>query len=152
MEATTHTRQPRFDAPDDAAEAYELVKNLIFDQVHKFRRKFGGDVDELVGEANLAFMKGHTQYMSGHRAGGAEHDAYHVEIRRWVWFELFDAMRTRLSRKSQVGMVAAGDHVYDFADTTFDSVVWAADMGDDARMAVNMVLEPPLCVAYRAAR
>ena len=93
-------------APTDPGDGYALVKNLIFDQVHKFRGRFGGEFDDLVGEAHVAFMKGHTQVLTGATATGLPITApYATEIRRWVWYELFDAMRTRVRRQKAAPMV-----------------------------------------------
>lgn len=140
--------------PTDAGTAYETVRPLIFDQIYKFKARFGGDLDELEGEANLAFMKGHTQYIGGTRPNGKPiENAYHVEIRRWVWFELFDAMRQRVDQKRRYGTPeAVGDLAYTFEDTCFDAVAFARHLDDDARTVLQLVLDPPICVVVKAER
>lgn len=40
-----------------ATLAHEDVELLIYDTVHKIRRRHGGDFDDLVGEANLIFSR-----------------------------------------------------------------------------------------------
>ena len=133
------------DAPIDANTGYNLVKGLIFDQVYKFRTRYGGDVEELTSEANLAFMKGHTQFIQGTRPNGKPLDTpYATEIRRWVWFELFDAMRARLQQKSQMTMVPYDDALaFPEKLPDFDIIAWTDGMGTDARHAVELVLNPP---------
>ncbi|MBU1067226.1 hypothetical protein KKE60_05535 [Patescibacteria group bacterium] len=132
------------DAPVDPAEGYELVRNLIFDQVHKFSRRYGGDFDELVGEANLAFVKGHNQFITGMRPSGKPFDTtYATEIRRWVWFELFDAMRTRLQRQARAQMISVGDMDYPVQSFEFDVTDWAAGLSSDASYVVELLLDPP---------
>ncbi len=133
------------DAPIDAGTGYELVKGLIFDQVYKFRRRYGGDVEELTSEAHLAFMKGHTQFVTGTRPNGKPLDApYATEIRRWVWFELFDAMRARIQQEQRATVVPYDDSLA-FPDRLpdFDIITWTDGMSDDARRAVALVLDPP---------
>jgi hypothetical protein len=131
--------------PHDPNDAYELVRNLVFHQVHKFRRRYGGEFDELVCEANLAFVKGHAQFTTGKTATGKTiTDPYATEIRRWVWYEMFDAMRTRLRRKAIAPMVAIKEG-QEFPDRLpeWDVSSWAAELGPDARLAVELVLNPP---------
>ncbi len=87
----------------ETAAAYETVRSLIYYQIHKFHNSFGGDIEEIEGEAHLAFMKGHIQFKKGVRPNGEKLDTeYHTEIRLWVWFELFDAMRVRTNRNNIV--------------------------------------------------
>lgn len=43
-------------------ETYMEVRNLIFKTVHSFRAKYGGDLEELMADANTHFMKAHRTY------------------------------------------------------------------------------------------
>lgn len=146
MQAATTAQTPAT-TPHDANQAYELVSNLIFDQVHKFFRRFGGDFDELVGEANLAFVTGHRQYIDGVRPNGEQiTHPFAVEIRRWVWFELFDAMRSRLRRENNAKMLSMESMELDVPaknSTKFKVKEWVAGLGEDAQYAVELVLYPP---------
>lgn len=45
-----------------ATDAFEDHQKQIFGIVHNFIRKFGGDFDELVAEANLMFMKAFNEF------------------------------------------------------------------------------------------
>jgi len=136
--------------PTNADEAYKLVKNLIFHQVHKFRNQYGGEFDELVGEANEAFVRGHQQFCRGTSPTGRVIEAdYGTEIRRWVWYTLFDKMRTRVRRQNHTPMEAICDR--DFAaPATTHNTEWAEELSDDARYAVELVLHPPEAIEATA--
>lgn len=131
--------------PDTVEEGYAAVKNLIFDQVHKFRRRYGGDPDDLVGEANVAFVKGHAALAA--KATPAE--AYPMEIRRWVWYSLFDAMRVRLERKRKVQFSSTTDQEDVYAEqpkAVFDREEFVGGLTEDGRVAAELVLSPPEAV------
>lgn len=133
------------DAARTAEQGYAEVKGLIFDQVHKFRRRFGGDLDDLIGEAHVAFVQGHAAYYGG-RANSPHYD---TEIRRWVWYELFDAMRTRVDRKRRVKFTSTTDNEDSFVAVqgTFDTDAFMRRFGDDAQVVVRTALQPPPEVA-----
>ncbi len=125
-----------------AEEGYALTKNLIFDQVHKFCRRFGGDVDDLVGEAHVAFMVGHRAYVEGR--GNSE--IYSIEIRRCVWYKLFDKMRVRLERKRRVKFTSTNDQEDAFAEpakSAFNTTEFMGTLTPDARITTALVLDPP---------
>lgn len=138
--------------PTTADQGYAMVRDLIFDQVYKFQRRYGGDRDDLAGEAHVAFMKGHQQYMRGTTpSGDAIEHSYAVEIRRWVWFEMFDAMRLRVDRKSRAKMMPLGDYDAPSPELDFNVMDFVEDLSADARVAARMVLGPPAEVAATAA-
>lgn len=124
---------------------YEEVRALIFKQVYRFASQYGGDVDDLAGEAHIHFMRGDQQFEKGETATGRPiEQPYHVVIKNHVWYGLFDTMRTRARRHSKAAMVQAGETDVTIADTnTFDSRVLAIDSSDDARTVLGLVLEPP---------
>lgn len=141
------------EAPADAGAGYNLVKNLIFSQVHKFVNRYGGDFDDLVGDANMAFMKGHAQFTAGVTSTGLPIEGtYAAEIRRWVWFELFDAMRIRLSRQHAAPMVEIAEGE-DFADTRpaeFSLEDFTDGMSEDACLVAGLAINPPPAVEVAA--
>ena len=136
------------EVPEDPGEGYALVKDLLYHQVHKFHRLYGGEFEELVGEAHLAFMGGHTQFVRGTRKNGAAIDhTYCIEIRRWVWFNLFDAMRKRADRERIAPTHRIGeDQEFPAVLPTFNLNLWAQGLNRDAREVVVLVLDPPEAV------
>ncbi len=131
---------------------YEEVRALIFKQVYRFASQYGGDVDDLAGEAHVHFMRGDRQFAKGETATGIEiKQPYHVVIKNHVWYGLFDTMRTRARRHSKAAMVQAGPRDGRIADThTFDARVLAIDSSDDARVVLGLVLDPPTEVQREA--
>lgn len=124
---------------------YEEVRALIFKQVYRFASQYGGDVDDLTGEAHIHFMQGDRQFAKGETATGIEiKQPYHVVIKNHVWYGLFDTMRTRARRHSKAAMVQAGETDVTLTDThTFNARVLAIDSSDDARVVLELVLDPP---------
>jgi hypothetical protein len=138
------------DRPATADEGYALVRDLIFHQVYKFRRRYGGEVDELMGEANLAFVRGHAQFQGGRRRNGQPISIpYSIHIRYCIWFELFDAMRARLARKAKTRFVSL-ESCDPAARTDFDMMGFVDGLSADARYATQLVLDPPTSIATTA--
>ena len=144
MEYPAATMTPET-TPKDAGEAYSLVKNLIFDQVHKFHQQFGGDFDDLVGEAHEAFLLTHNQYLTGKANSGRVYtNPFATEVRYEVWCILFDKMRTHTRRQAAHPFccIAEGQdfasHEYEFKLEQFTE-----ELSEDARFTVELLLNPP---------
>ena len=130
--------------PDDVNEAYGLVEGLLFDQVHKFHARFGGDKSELIGQAGLAFVKGHAEFITGTTNGGRViKDPYATSIRRWVWFSMFDAMRARIAKNDATEAIGEREFVFE-APERFDVNEWG--LGKDAVYVVKLMVDPPRSV------
>jgi hypothetical protein len=133
---------------DSTNKAYELVKKVIFGQAYKFYCQFGGDLDDLVGDANLAFMQGHTQFMTGKRPSGSPLDVpYAEEIRRWVWFRLFDSLRSKI-RRQEITTISFVDNIDEVANeirykpgTCIDRPL-INNLGEDALFVARLLLDP----------
>lgn len=139
--ATTQNEKTR-DVPATIDEGYERVKDLIYHQVLKFYRRYGGDWNELVGQANLAFVEGHHQYTRGYHASGRRLDhSYATEIRRCVWFDMFDMMRARISCRAR----AATCYLEHEPEDTLGQDVFTLvdDLSDDGRYVASLVISPP---------
>lgn len=133
-------------------ERYEEVRALIYSQVNKFARQYGGDVDDLAGDAHVHFMRGDQRYTSGETATGKPiEQPYHVVIKNHVWYGLFDQMRTRVRRHNTAAMQQAGETDVLLADNEFNADIMAIDSSDDARLVLGLVLDPP-AELHRAAQ
>jgi len=86
-------RQHRLTADERELVAghYAEHRMLIADTVGRFVRCNGGNFDELRAEADTIFM---NAYFSGNidRTG----------VRRWVWFELYDQYRQKLTHRQKL--------------------------------------------------
>ena len=131
--------------PTDADEGYALVQKLVFSQVHKFLRQYGGEWEELLGEAHVAFIKGHNRFMEKKTSAGKTLTCpYSTEVQRWVWYELFDAMRTRVRRAVAAPMVPLGDGVeYEQASHQHHVELLVSELSKDAELAAKLILDTP---------
>lgn len=133
--------------PIDPGIGYRLVRDLIFFQVHAFKRQFGGVVDELISEANLAFVKTHNQYITGKTPTGKRFtDDYATEISRSVWYRLFDSMRRRVRREHLCKMAPLETAVNVIDERNLNIF----DLSVDARFVVALILDPPDSIITRA--
>ena len=126
--------------PRDPGDGYKLVHNLIFWQVHSFKRQFGGIVDELICEANLTFVKSHNQFITGKTPKGEDiTDDYASHIRHDVFYRLFDSMRLKVRRKHLAEMVS----IEDIGDIIYRNDFDIFQLSIDARFVVALILDPP---------
>jgi len=140
------------DVPADVNTAYGLVKNLVFDQVHRFHRRYGGEFDELVSQANTAFVRGHTEFVSGKTNGGSPiRQPYAAKIRLWVWYSLFDAMRARIAKNDATESIGERDFEL-MQPEIFDFEEFTACLGDDATEVVRLLADMPRGIIAPAMR
>lgn len=132
-----------------AERLYEECKEIVRATATAFAYKFGQDVDEMRADANTAFMKGYKAIMEGRHNS----DDLKVEIRRWVWFELFDEYRTRTQHRREVKTVVEN---YEYIDQLPNNqkgafvIEFFDGLSSDARTAAMLVLDPPADVAHTA--
>lgn len=74
-----------------ASETYEEVKRLIYHTVWSVVRQYGGDFDELMSEANVAFLDAYESF-----DGSSSFSSW---LRLNVWGKCVDAVRNRLDEQ-----------------------------------------------------
>lgn len=79
-------------APTTSTEAYSMVEKQIRLYVHRFRKQYGGDYDELLSEANLVFCEVWRLYSPS--KGSIEAWTAHTS-----WTGLTDLLRKRLTHQ-----------------------------------------------------
>ena len=123
------------------SQAYESVKELIDKTVRGFVRKYGGDYEDLRADANTAWLNGHTAWVEGR----ANADKYSVEIRRWVWFELFDNYRNKNHLRSKNRVATIGGAIVESVaePDTFDMNVFFDELPEEASLVVSLVFDTP---------
>lgn len=138
------------EVPENVNEAYELVRPLLYHQVSKFKRCYPTtDHDELVGQAEVAFVRGHWEFKSGKTNGGRTiKDPYATSIRRWIWFSMFDAMRARITKADATEAIGERDFIANDPPPRFD----VADLGleEDGVYVAELLLDPPRSLAIPA--
>lgn len=131
--------------PTTVEEGYARIQKLIFHQVHKFAKQYGGEFDELLGEAHEWFVRGHQQCERGVTATGLEiTDDYPTVIRRWVWYGMFETMRLRANRNRIAPTVALDVNEHDRAHgDKFDVNEFTDELSWRGRKIAKLILDPP---------
>ena len=115
--------------------AYRDVERLVYHTAHAFRRRYGGDFEELLSEANEHFMHAFHTFDPGR-------GQFPARVRHVVWHGLLETLRKEANRKRLLAR----------ADINLDGVSqpgnrdWLADaheLSDDAAAVLGLVLEPP---------
>lgn len=140
-----------------AGECYNDVADLIKITVRAFVKRHGGNYDDLLADANTAYMLGFDAYTHRHTNGRAIHANFENEIRRWVWFELFDNHRVRTQHRCKVKVVIANDEFIgeriDYRNHDMCRVVDLMEsLSPDARQAAELVVNTPEELAHAARR
>lgn len=139
--------------PVTAEEGYHRTHRVIFHQVHKMVDTYGGNFDDLLGEAYEYFMRGHNDYMRGTTSTGRviDHD-YLTEIRRHVWRGLFDSMRTRLDRERMAPCIPIDNNDHDrYKEVSdFRAEDFVAELTADGAYVAELVLNPPVVIVRDA--
>jgi len=137
--------------PETAEQGYELVEGLIKHQVHKFCTRYGlgHRFDDQLSEAHEHFMNGHAHYMTGKRKNGTPLETtYDQEIRRWVWWGMFDTMRKNLNRNKSAAMEPIGERDFTTArKTETDALEFRESLGSDASYVAQLAMNPPASLA-----
>jgi hypothetical protein len=118
--------------PSYVIDTYEEHQKLLFHICHNFRKKYGGDFDELMGQANLAFMEA---YNSFDRKKGE----FSKRLAVMVWAALFEPMRKEARRNSMLGKVETPLELFGMDYPHFGQ----DELSEDARAVWNLVTSMP---------
>lgn len=136
-----YSRPVRKVVPQAFADTYEDVLPTIVSTASAFRRRYGGDQEELVARATEVFVDVYTD------PTGTDHSRskFTTWIRTKVSFALRGDLRTEIRRNRQLRRHPASrlDRV-PAGDTEAPVLRLLADLSDDARRLVTMVLEQPV--------
>ena len=123
--------------------AYLCHSDYVQAIVGKFVRRYGGDWEDLLAEANLLFCRAHYQYMAGCRPSGKPVTGTYTQIvYSWLWMGLLDKYRPQVEARKRATVVQ-GEAVYTVADKPFDVVRWSLDLSDDAQCVLDLVMDTP---------
>lgn len=128
---------------DVMTECYEDVQKLVAYTARKFARRYGGHLDDLLSDANSAFVRGHIAIMEGRMNA----ECYATEIRRYVWYDLFDRFRTNngLRNINKKPAKRLGDALAEVACPEEPQPLseLLEGLSEDAALAVELVLNTP---------
>lgn len=124
------------------AITFEEVKLLIWDTCHKFYRRYGnlnGTVEELFSLAQLSFMKAYHSYTKTTAS-------FATWVRWYIWHELLEYQRGDM-RRNKAAKVTPTDMVendnFIANQSNFKMIDFVDGLSEDAKMVVNLVLDPP---------
>lgn len=126
-------------AQDAFTQSYQEVELLIFDTVHSFRRRYGGDFQELLSEARVAFCESYITYDDDY--------PFSTWVRFKCWTRLLEDRRRRARLYGRPGHpncpLPLPNHL---SHRDFDLCQFLDDLPTDAGIVATMALEAPLDV------
>lgn len=116
-------------------QAYEQHAKLLYHIAHRFYRRFGGDKDVILAEANYHFVTAYRSYE-------ASKGSLSKRVGYVVWRGLLKPIQREASRGKKLRRKEAA---LDLLGGKEDSGLWRRlqALGPDAREAVKLILEPP---------
>lgn len=126
-------------------DTYVDTEKLIYRVCHGFRRCNGGEFDELVGEAHVAFMNAYHDWTPG---GGMEFTSY---LGLCIYRRLIDWHKKRKRQQavwSTLLSETAGENgeelpIEDTTPEPFDVEEFKAELSADAQTVINFLFNSP---------
>jgi DNA-directed RNA polymerase specialized sigma24 family protein len=127
---------------------YRDCKAILYHTVIRFKRRYGGDLDDLVSEANEAFLRA---CYSWREEGGASLKTW---VRSKVWHALLKARRKQARRHRLLPTVGAAERLLAGLPQprAFDLPGLLRELSEGAAEAARLAVEPPLDVLLAARR
>lgn len=127
-----------------ATRRYLQVEKMIYATAWKFKRKFGGDIDEIISEANLIYAQYAPLFRRRYTKKG-----HLITFAQYIHYFLWKRLEYPLLRKKvRHNRIAKQHELSDepLAPTTgdFDPHEWMKALSDEAKFVVNAVLEIPI--------
>lgn len=127
-----------------ATDTYNEVENLIFWTAHEFRKEYGGDIDELIGEARVIYWELYSEL--GRPYIRQKEKRFAQAVRYYIRVNLLSERRKQLYRQAR-GKVSIIDPEVMDASPQRQSNHWLVDfldeLSEDAATIVAIVLETP---------
>lgn len=130
-----------------ATETYADVEKLIYDTAWKFRKQFGGDIDELIADANTHFMRAYTA-----TSFDPLKSCFTTWVRNIVWRGLLADHTT--ARRRRVRVIPTDVEFQEPAKEDRSGKIgeMLTELSEDAKMVVSLVLQPPAELYYESVR
>ncbi len=123
----------------EVAQIHKSVEDLVYFVAHKFRRRFGGDIEDLIGEANLAFVRAVNGF---DRERGFSFNSY---LYAAIWNSLlkFNSSEREQEMDSLDAIFAAGGQFVAQLDREFDVDGFANDLPSDVKLIFKLIIQAP---------
>lgn len=124
------------------SEEYKNYEKLVYHTVHRFVKKYGGDSEEYIAEANVVFLNAFEKF---DRTAGYRFSTYLV---RSIWNRLLNVAKREMdhNRRYNTSLDSGPDGLASRASLVPDSgdSGWAfEDLGHNARTVLDLVLRAP---------
>lgn len=120
---------------------YEMVQPIIERTVRKFWLQYGGNLDDLLANANTAFMRAWHANRGGYRGN---HKNFAYAVKRWVWALMFDEYRSNVNRAVRYGETIHDEFIDQHADNKEYKLLELLDsLGEDAKIIAGLVIDTP---------
>ena len=123
-----------------ATETFEDSKEEIRQIVYRFRRKYGGDIDELLDIAYLQHAKLWNIYM--HEPHRVKNVRFLACLNRWVWHGLLDVRRREAVKHAAHPACPLPEQLPAKRASDFNVGEFLEGLSEDARLVAQMVLNP----------
>lgn len=132
--STTETTKYTAAQREEIDALYREYSHVIDEKVRAFCARWGGHYDDLRADALHYFLMAYDFYDRS--------KPFKTHLGYWVWYEMFDAARTRFSRQTKNPMVGgdALEVVVAGARPAFDEEDFAEGMSPDARRVLHLTL------------
>ena len=122
---------------DAIAESFLGVQNLLHSTCHDFRRKYGGNHEDLFSHAQEIFMVAHEDFDP---SKGMKFSTY---VRQCIWWRLMDGLAKEQHRVKQIPREDFGQTEYKLSITRqrpfdLDDFCEISGMGKDAKTIVKL--------------
>ncbi len=116
---------------------YGDVEKMIFKICHKFRRRYGGDFNELVARGNELFMRSYRKY-------NPEDGSFTTYLWLRVWGGLMDDLRGKLRKERRLTEVNHPlENVAQLEPSDWDVPTFLKGLSGDAKVVVMLTLTAP---------
>lgn len=117
-------------------ETYEDVERLIYQLVHRFNQRYGGDFRELLSDANLAFMRAYKSYDP---SKGQFTTLLVTSVQRL----LFRTLKNRIKYQQRYGTTLDEHRTISRDVEEFDFDCFVSNMSADAKFVVRLITHSP---------
>ena len=123
---------------------YEDTRLLLYDICHKFRRRYGGNFDDLMSEANLHFMAAYETY------DPTKGSKFTTWARFRIWICMLETVRSKMRRAKNPNRPQQEYRDLNTlaAQAKFDIESFVSDLSEDASRVVGLVMDSPQDILY----
>lgn len=118
-------------------ETYEDLQKIVYKTAWGFWRFYGGDIDDLIAQANLIFIDAFDSYNPEHGA----------KLSTWVassiWWRLLDYMRKGNGNRPHTQIDKVSAETFPTTNENFSVIELLDEMTQDAHIVLQLFFETP---------